>query len=82
MVATFLDHNKRELKQQREDSNENGKKAIGINKQNNIFARASRFCEHVHFLAVHASLRLEIPNFTHPLNGVGGHSTKNFVFFF
>ena len=31
MVATFLDHNKRELKQQREDRNENGKKAIGIN---------------------------------------------------
>ena len=57
MVATFLDHNSGELKQQRSDGNENGKKAIGLYQQNNNFARASRFF--VHFSAVVASLRLE-----------------------
>ena len=35
--------------------NENGKKAIGLDRQNNNFARASRFF--VHFLAVAARLQ-------------------------
>ena len=39
------------------DFNENGKKAIGLNWQNNNFARASRFF--VHFFAVIARLRRE-----------------------
>ena len=44
------------------DVNENGKKAIGLDKQNNNFARASRFF--VHFFVVTARLRREMPNFT------------------
>ena len=39
------------------DGNENGKKAIGLDKQNNNFARASRFF--VHFFAVTVRLRRE-----------------------
>ena len=39
------------------DGNENGKKALGLNKQSNNFARASRFL--VHFSAVFARLQLE-----------------------
>ena len=39
------------------DGNENGKKAIGLDKQNNNFARASRFF--VHFFAVAARLHRE-----------------------
>ena len=39
------------------DVNENGKKAIGLDKQNNNFARASRFF--VHFFAVTVRLRRE-----------------------
>ena len=39
------------------DGNENSKKAIGLDWQNNNFARASRFF--VHFFAVSARLRRE-----------------------
>ena len=39
------------------DVNENGKKAMGLDYQNNNFARASRFF--VHFFAVAARLRRE-----------------------
>ena len=39
------------------DGNEKGKKAVGLNKQNNNFARASRFF--VHFSAVFARLQRE-----------------------
>ena len=39
------------------DGNENGKKAIGVDQQNNYSARASRFS--VHFFAVTARLRRE-----------------------
>ena len=39
------------------DGNENGKKAIGLDWQNNNFARASRFF--VHFLAVVAQFQRE-----------------------
>ena len=39
------------------DGTENGKKAIGLDWQNNNFARASRFL--VHFFAVTARLRRE-----------------------
>ena len=44
------------------DGNENGKKAIGLDWQNNNSARASRFF--VHFFAVVARLRRETPTFT------------------
>ena len=40
------------------DGNENGKKAIGLDWQNNKFARASRFF--VHFFAVVVRLRRKI----------------------
>ena len=40
-----------------DDGNENGKKAIGLDWQNNNFARASRFF--VHFFAVTARLQRE-----------------------
>ena len=71
MEAKFLGENKRELRRNDGDANENGKKAIGLDKQNNNFARASRFF--VHFLAVIARLR-------RPLYGVGNHNTQKFSF--
>ena len=45
----------RELKQRRRRRQRDGKKAIGLNMQNNNFARASRFF--VHFFAVVARLQ-------------------------
>ena len=46
-----------ELRNNDGDGNENGKKAIGLDTQNNNFARASRFF--VHFSAVVARLQRE-----------------------
>ena len=40
-----------------DDGNKNGKKAMGIDRQDNNFARASRFL--VHFLAVAARVQRE-----------------------
>ena len=58
VVEKVLDNNKRELLSNDDgDGNENGKKAIVLDWQNNNFARASRFF--VHFLAVVARLRHE-----------------------
>ena len=51
----------RELMHDDGDGNENGKKAIGLDKQNNNFARASRFF--AHFFAVVARLRRETAQF-------------------
>jgi len=50
------------------DSNENGKKALGLDWQNNHFARASRFF--VHFLAIVARLPREYAYF-HVSSGTG-----------
>ena len=47
----------RDFKIQRRDGNENVKKSNRFNKQNNNFARASRFF--LHFVAVFARLRRE-----------------------
>ena len=48
----------REIKSNEDgDGNENGKKAIGLQRQNNNFARASRFF--VHFFAVAVRLQRE-----------------------
>ena len=64
MVAKFLALRNRELKESlgNDDGNgtgnENGKKAIGLDWQNNNFARASRFF--VHFFAVVARPQREI----------------------
>ena len=58
-------------------SNENGKKAIGLDKQNNNFARAARFF--VHFPAVIARLRRESAKF-HVLSRTGTQD-NNFPFF-
>ena len=54
--------------------NENGNKAIGLNWQNNNFARASRLF--VHFSAVTARL----PNLT--FYGGREHKTERKIFFF
>ena len=54
------------------DVNENGEKAIGLDWQNNNFARASRFF--VHFFTFSA-----MPNFTF-CSGGRGHSTTTFFF--
>ena len=62
------------------DVNENGKKEIGLDWLNNNFARAS--CFFVHFFAVSARLRRELPNSTF-LGGCehGEHKTATFFFF-
>ena len=44
-----------------DDGNENVKEAIGLDWQNDSFAHASRFF--LHFFAVVARLRRELPNF-------------------
>ena len=54
------------------DGIENGKKSIGLDWQNNNFARASRFF--VHFFTFSA-----MPNFTF-CSGGRGHSTTTFFF--
>ena len=69
MVPKFLDRNNDDG-----DGNENGEKAIGLDYENNNFARASRFF--VHFLAIVARLRHETSNFTRSLYGVDKHDTK------
>ena len=51
----------REFTQRRRRRKENDKKAIGLDKQNNNFARASRFV--VHFSAVGARLQRETAKF-------------------
>ena len=58
---------------QRRDGNENGKKAIGVDKQNNNFERASRFI--VHFSTVVARLQLHVLSRT-------GTKDNNFLFLF
>ena len=60
------------------DGNENGKKAIGLEKQNNNFARSSRFF--VHFSAVVARLQREMVQ-VHVLSRTGTKD-HNFPFSF
>ena len=69
MGAKFLDHNKKEPRKRRRRRQRELQK-----KQNNKFARASRFL--AHFLAIVARLRHELPNFTRPLNGESERNTK------
>ena len=59
------------------DGNENGKKAIGLDWQNNNFARASPFF--VHFFAVVARLQRENA-WIHVLSRTGTQD-NNFLFF-
>ena len=61
------------------DGSENGKKAIGLDQQNNNFARASHFF--VLFLAVvaHDDYIMKVPNFTFCLGQE--HNTTTFFFF-
>ena len=61
-----------------DDGNENGKKAIGLDKENNNFARALRFF--VHLIAVFAGLQRETAycNFTF----CRGREQKTTTFFF
>ena len=60
------------------DGNENGKKAIGLDNENNNFARASRFF--VHLIAVFTGLQSETAycNFTF----CRGREQKTTTFFF
>ena len=62
------------------DSNKNGEKAIGLDKQNNNYACASPFfC--ISWQSFH-DCNMEPPNFMCLLYGVGEHSTEIlFVFF-
>ena len=60
------------------DGNENDKKAIGLDKQSNNFARASHFF--VHFSAVAARLQRETDKF-HVLSRMGTKD-NNFLFLF
>ena len=63
------------------DSNENGKKkkAIGLDWQNNGFARAWRFF--VHFVAVVARLQRESASF-HVVSRTAGTQDNEFIFLF
>ena len=74
-MICFTDHQITEgLSNDDGDVNENDKKVIGLDRQNNNSARASRFF--VHFFAVTAKLRRE--NFTF----CGGREPKTTTFFF
>ena len=59
------------------DGNENGKKAIGFDKQNNNFARASRFF--VRFFAALHDNDVKLPNFT--FSGGREHKTSTLFSF-
>ena len=72
MAAKFLDHNNR-------DDDEDGKKVIGLYKQNNNFARASHFL-YISKPSMHDCDTI-LSNFTHPLYEVHEHDKKNLVFF-
>ena len=58
-----------------DDVSENGKKAIGLDWQNNSSAPASRFF--VHFFVVIASYDVRLPNFTF----CGGREHNDVLFF-
>ena len=81
MVAKFLDHNNRELKQGDGDSNENGKKAIGL--------YIKKTTLHVHYVFLYTSqpsLRdcdMKFPNFTRPfMEYVNARQLLNLLFLF
>ena len=59
------------------DGNENGKKVIGLNWQNNNIVRASRFL--VHFLPSLRDYNVKVPNFTFCRGRE--HKTTTFFFF-
>jgi len=70
---------KRSLSKDDGDGNENGKKAIGLDKQNNNFARASRLF--VHFSAVVARLQRETARSNFMFCRGREHETTTFFFF-
>ena len=76
MAAKFLDHNNR-------DDDGDGKKVIGLYKQNNNFARA-RARARVLYISKPSMHDCDtiLSNFTHPLYEVHEHDKKNLVFFF
>ena len=61
-----------------DDDNENGKKAISLDKQNNNFARATRFF--VHFFVIVVVLQSETAYF--PFLSRTGTKDNNFLFLF
>ena len=72
MAAKFLDHNNR-------DDDEDGKKVIGLYKQNNNFARASRFL-YISKPPMHNCDTI-LSNFTHPVYEVHEHDKKKMFSF-
>ena len=72
MAAKFLDHNNR-------DDDEDGKKVIGLYKQNNNFARASRFL-YISKPSMHDCDTI-LSNFTYPLYAVHEHDKKKMFSF-
>ena len=80
MVAKLLDHNNRELKQQRQRRQRERQKGNRLDKQNNNFVNAASFF--VHFLAALLDCDMRLPNFTRQFYGVCEHNTNIFFFFF
>ena len=65
------------LRNDESDSNENGKKAIGLDKKNNNFARASRIFLYISLPSLHDYI-VKLPNFTF----CRGREQKKTTFFF
>ena len=79
MVAKCLDHNNKQRKQQQRRGQHEKWKPIGVNLQNNKFARVSRFFAH---LVVVARLRHETSSFHVPALWSRWTRDKNFLFLF
>ena len=77
MAAKFLDHNNRD---DDGDGNENGKKVIGLYKQNNNFARARARFLYISRPSMHDCDNI-LSNFTHPLYEVHEHDKKKMFSF-
>ena len=77
MAAKFLDHNNRD---DDGDGNENGKKVIGLYKQNNNFARARARFLYISKPSMHDCDTI-LSNFTHPLYEVHEHDKKKCFLF-
>ena len=73
MAAKFLDHNNR-------DDDEDGKKVIGLYKQNNNFARARARFLYISKPSMHDCDTI-LSNFTHPLYEVHEHDKKKCFLF-
>ena len=78
MVAKFLDHNDRQLKQrwqQRQRERPKGSRFIKPEQQLYTYHSFLHFSK----LSLH-DCDMKLPNFTRPLSGVREHNTRNFLF--